>query len=167
MNKLSTLQAEVGEWAKRNFPEATSIQPLIGIAEECGELCHAHLKSMQEIRGSEAEHLAAKKDAIGDMMIFLMHYCSLAGYDGSEAVRRAIRTPPYPNPILELIAAVGFLTRCHFMDMRGMINSALKSLVEEMLAYCLTSQIDFEQTVLQTWAEVRRRDWRKNSKDGS
>jgi len=35
---LDQLQQEVQRWAMRNFPDATSMEPLMGLVEESGEL---------------------------------------------------------------------------------------------------------------------------------
>jgi NTP pyrophosphatase (non-canonical NTP hydrolase) len=78
---LSTLQAEVSVWGKRNFPKAKTYHPLLGVQEEAGELAHAHLKAEQGIRGTPEEHHEAKCDAIADILIFLAHYCELNKID--------------------------------------------------------------------------------------
>jgi NTP pyrophosphatase (non-canonical NTP hydrolase) len=78
---LDTLQKEVTEWANRNFPNTPPYRPLLGLVEEVGELSHAHLKMEQGIRGTAQEHKIAKEDAIGDILVYLCHYCSLNGLD--------------------------------------------------------------------------------------
>lgn len=77
MINLTDIQVEVSRWALYNFPYAKPHQPLLGAAEEIGELCHAHLKDEQGIRGTKEEHKKAKEDAIGDVIIYLAHYCAL------------------------------------------------------------------------------------------
>lgn len=72
---LFFLQSEVAAWSAKNFPNGQPYQPLLGVAEECGELCHAHLKAEQGIRGTPEEHLQAKQDAVGDIVIYLADYC--------------------------------------------------------------------------------------------
>lgn len=91
---LRELQEEQKVWVKHNFLEdgqdnyrpSISYQPLLGAVEEIGELCHAHLKQIQGIRGTKVEHLAAKVDAVGDTIIFLADYCSAEGIDLEDAV---------------------------------------------------------------------------------
>ena len=61
-------------------------RPLLGVCEEAGELCHAHLKAEQGIRGTQDEHLEAKKDAIGDIVIYLADYCSQQGIDLERSI---------------------------------------------------------------------------------
>ncbi len=73
MIELSEIQGEVYKWSCKNFPKNTSTEPLLGLVEEVGELCHAHLKRTQ---GSATFCRALQKDAVGDIMIYLMDYCS-------------------------------------------------------------------------------------------
>lgn len=81
MSEIRRIQAEQKEWSDRNFPTKAPYQPLIGMMEELGELSHAHLKQEQGIRGTYEEHQAAAKDAIGDIVIFMMDYCNQRGFD--------------------------------------------------------------------------------------
>lgn len=167
MSELTRLQAEVAEWALRNFPNATIHQPLIGVAEECGELCHAHLKAEQGIRGTPEEHLAAKKDAIGDMVIYLMHYCALAGIDWIEieaAQSGALLNTPLP---LNLISCVGLLAQGEDIDIHRkhkVINVAL--VVNAIDGYCRGNGIESLPVVREVWQSVRQRDWQANKQDG-
>lgn len=78
---LKPLQTELHTWRQRNFPAADSEQQLLGVVEEVGELSHAHLKAIQGIRGTSEEHEAAAKDAVGDIVIYLLGYCSYRGWD--------------------------------------------------------------------------------------
>lgn len=80
MVDLTELQYQIHEWRKRNFPGANSIQQLLGVTEEVGELSHAHLKAMQGIRGTPQQHQEAAMDAVGDILIYLMGYCSCLGW---------------------------------------------------------------------------------------
>ena len=86
---LKQLQDEVTIWTNHNFPNAESHQPLLGAFEEVGELAHAHLKEEQGIRGTLKEHTKAKIDAVGDIIIFLAHYCTLSCLDLNICVEMA------------------------------------------------------------------------------
>jgi len=77
---IKDIQNEQEEWARRNFPDRKSYQPLLGAMEELGELAHSHLKEEQGIRTSE-DHPENAKDAIGDIIIYLMDYCNQRGFD--------------------------------------------------------------------------------------
>jgi NTP pyrophosphatase (non-canonical NTP hydrolase) len=81
MFTLKHLQREVAVWSHYNFPKGQPHQPLLGAAEEIGELCHAHLKDEQGIRGTHEEHLAAKIDAVADVIIYLADYCARNSID--------------------------------------------------------------------------------------
>lgn len=86
MLSLFDLQRQQKEWADKNFPDRKDYQPLLGVTEEVGELCHAHLKSEQGIRGSLVEFKGKKVDAVGDIIIFLADYCNLNNIDMQNAL---------------------------------------------------------------------------------
>lgn len=83
--KLNELQEEVHQWSGSNFDQHDPINPLLGIVEEIGELCHAVLKRRQNIRMDE-DHDANERDAIGDIVVFLCDYCSMQGLSLSGCV---------------------------------------------------------------------------------
>ena len=78
---LDGLQVEQRKWVKHNFPNRTNYHPLLGVVEEVGELCHAHLKHEQGIRGFEDQYTFEQyaEDAIGDIIVFLADYCNANG----------------------------------------------------------------------------------------
>lgn len=84
--ELQMFQLAVGAWSRMNFPGNLPHHPLLGIGEESGELMHAHLKCEQGIRGTAAQHVAAKKDAVGDIIIYLADYCERNDIDLGFAV---------------------------------------------------------------------------------
>jgi len=79
--EVTQFQNEVRAWAEKNFgPKVgTGYRSLLGAMEELGELAHAHLKEEQRIRPMDYD--AAKRDAIGDILIYLAHYCCDQGFD--------------------------------------------------------------------------------------
>ena len=86
---LDDLQDEVAEWSRRNFPNNTPIEPLLGLMEELGELAHAHLKGQQGIRHTADEIEYKKRDALGDLIIQACDYASRGGFHLSDAVLEA------------------------------------------------------------------------------
>ncbi len=88
MSELREFQQEVNKWADRNFPTAKPHMPLLGLAEEVGELSHSHLKGEQGIRHTKVEIYKMKKDAVGDIMIFLANYCGLNNLDLQDCVEQ-------------------------------------------------------------------------------
>lgn len=81
------LQQQCKGWTDHNFPKAEPWQPLLGAAEEIGELCHAHLKESQGIR--QGNYRVAKEDAVGDTIVFLADYCNRNGLDLAQCVNTA------------------------------------------------------------------------------
>jgi NTP pyrophosphatase (non-canonical NTP hydrolase) len=104
---LQAFQADHKQWVDRNFPGQLPHQPLLGLAEEVGELSHAHLKSEQNIRGSEREHRDAAGDAIGDIVIYLASYCNTNGYDLAACVRTAWQEVSARDWVKNPVAGVG------------------------------------------------------------
>ena len=100
---LEILQQEVLAWARKNFNEQDPDHTLLGVTEECGELVtallasslvttaigklnHHRLKMQQGIRQDE-DHTAAEKDAVGDILIYLLNYCGERGISMEECLR--------------------------------------------------------------------------------
>ena len=100
MKTIREIQAEQRIWSDNNFgTDRPAYRALLGVAEELGELAdteaspdhiaalvgalgrlaHSHLKEEQRIRGEDAEHFENAKDAIGDIVIFLLDYCNCRG----------------------------------------------------------------------------------------
>lgn len=84
-------QKLVTDWSKKQFGphHQTGYRNLLGLSEEVGELCHAHLKGEQGIRHTPDQIIALKKDAIGDIVVFLSNYCDSQGFDIEECALNA------------------------------------------------------------------------------
>jgi NTP pyrophosphatase (non-canonical NTP hydrolase) len=88
---LKIVQEDVAAWADKNFGpdrpfnDAGGLHPLLGIMEEVGELCHARLKADQGIRIVDP---ADEMDAVGDILIYILHYCSRRGFDAAEVLQK-------------------------------------------------------------------------------
>lgn len=81
MKSLTELQAENREWALKNFgPDVQLWEPVMGAAEEVGELCHSILKMRQGIRVNE-DHRAKAIDAACDTIVYLMDFANRFGFD--------------------------------------------------------------------------------------
>jgi len=85
MLDLNRIQAEHKIWVDRNFPNAPDYHSLIGAMEELGELSHAWLKREQGIRGNQHDEEA--RDAIGDIFIYLLHFCTSNRWLISDIIR--------------------------------------------------------------------------------
>lgn len=82
---LRQLQEEVRIWTGHNFPNALPWEPLLGVQEEAGEIAHAFLKRHQQVRTGES-HFDKMVDAVGDLVIFLTHFCTLNGISLPAAI---------------------------------------------------------------------------------
>jgi NTP pyrophosphatase (non-canonical NTP hydrolase) len=87
--ELGKLQAEAKVWTDHNFPNAQPFEPLLGISEEVGELHHAWLKKFQGIRGTKSEHDSNMGDALGDIIIYMLHFANIEGFDLEFEVGKA------------------------------------------------------------------------------
>lgn len=99
MKDLEQIQREQHEWTTRVFGPQSPTLPLLGVVEEVGELCHAVLKREQGIRLDE-DHIAGERDALGDIVIYMLDYCNRRGYsllelvnDAWEIVRKRDKSP--------------------------------------------------------------------------
>lgn len=89
---LAELQARHAEWARKNFPDERPRDVFLGVVEEVGEWAHCVLKSHQGIRGTVAQHEAAERDAIGDVLQYMLHYCELRGWSLGAIAVEAMET---------------------------------------------------------------------------
>ena len=78
---LRNIQREARMWTDHNFPGTDANRKYLGVVEEVGEWAHARLKRMDGIRGTPEEHIAAEKDAMGDIIIFMLGYADYTGWD--------------------------------------------------------------------------------------
>lgn len=90
MKNLSEMQDLHEFWAKKNFPETTWEDALMGVVEEVGELHHHLLKQRQGIRGTYDYHEEGAKDSVADIVIYLMHVCTKRGWNFQEVVEETL-----------------------------------------------------------------------------
>ena len=177
---IGELQAAVGEWSAGNFGEQESkthrglvlgsINPLMGIGEEIGEL-------------AEGKTAADLRDAISDVVIYLCDYCY------REAVRldQIIgQDAPYEQEhnggdlLSGVVAAYGKLLRAtlkHHQGIRGMEDPVAYAIARRdavsRLYLALSNYawwvLDLPLIVVvnETWdAVVAKRDWKKDAEHG-
>lgn len=104
MSDLRMMQQEVSEWSTRNFGDQSWTNPYMGMVEELGELSHALLKQQQGIRGTSEEHEEAAKDAVGDLMIFMLDFCGKRGWDAEQILAdtwATVRLREWSSPLRE------------------------------------------------------------------
>lgn len=95
MIEMRGMQDEMFEWLKREFPMSLTLEAqTLGVAEETGEICQLILKKAQKIREAglmdEEGWKLGLEDGVGDIIIYLMNLCSLAGIDIEEAIESTV-----------------------------------------------------------------------------
>lgn len=83
---VARVQREQRPWVAHNFGERPGWMPVLGLAEEVGELAHAFLKREQGIRGTKEQHDADIRDAAADLVIFLCDVASAEGFDLDQVI---------------------------------------------------------------------------------
>lgn len=81
MSSFSELEMSVIRWAeaRRIIPNATPASQLLKLVSEVGELCDGEGKKRDDLC----------RDAVGDVLVCLINYCALKGYDLTECLAGA------------------------------------------------------------------------------
>ncbi len=169
---LRDLQEQQREWIRANLSdpatgaERPSWMPLLGLAEELGELAEA--KSDSEL-----------DDAMADIIIFGADYCSAVGWDIQELWDNRKRLSEYSGwsgtgP--RLVVCVGRIAHHHLKRSQGIRGSAehhdregqrwFAALLEDV-GFTIGGALRDERAeqavfdlVRRTWEQVRQRNWR-------
>jgi NTP pyrophosphatase (non-canonical NTP hydrolase) len=186
---LHQLQKEQVPWVKHNFGDRPLHQPLLGLIEELGELSGA-LHGLEGCIGDVDWSDASKDvvDAIADITVFLCDYASGIGasMSGLQIRCRAPRThivsplsleegrgwAEVHATVLLMLQHVGGIAHHHLKSEQGIRGTKgehyakkvefIKELLHELVTLSSMLEVDFIDTVEQVWAEVKRRDWKKN-----
>lgn len=158
---------ERNEWVAKNFPsyegEIPGRDSILGCFEELGELAHAHLKEKQGIRGTKEEHVAAGKDAIGDLIVYLLGVMEAAGCKPNpQYLPPEYRRPQdHEQALLRLGLSVGRLGG------PASPRPTIDRIVYYARAYCTLRYWDFDDIVQATWDHVKNRDWNAHREAGA
>lgn len=87
---LDKIQRTVIQWQRENFPQCQEWELALGVCEEAGELAQCILKLHRGMRGDEFDE-AHLKDAVGDVVIFLMGICEGRNWKLSEVIEETAR----------------------------------------------------------------------------
>jgi NTP pyrophosphatase (non-canonical NTP hydrolase) len=171
------LIAERDVWVNLNFPpypgEIPGNDSILGLIEENGELAHAHLKAKQGIRGTPEEHEAAMRDAIGDIVIYLLGVmsanCRPTAIQPTEVIGVSREDCIYG--IARQVGALSYYAYKHNLDgeMIGAPNweFSVNRILGHCQAFCFRRRWDFEEIVMSTWDHVSKRDWQKHRAEGA
>ncbi|TXH15163.1 MAG: hypothetical protein E6R03_07655 [Hyphomicrobiaceae bacterium] len=111
MSEIKEAQRHLWEWQNRELPlkvngltqdevdalpeqvrrELFESRLIRGATEEIGELCHASLKQAQGIRYLPEVAEEMKKDAVADIVIYLLNLCSLLDIDFEDVLLTVIK----------------------------------------------------------------------------
>ena len=165
MKTLTEIYKEHGIWEAKNFPDSTADDNILGIIEEIGELAHAILKQKQGIRTNE-NHTADIRDAVADIMIFLLGYVRKRKSDlvlGIEC-EEDIEPVNLMHYLSTLSVKAGFIAR----DREGRyLQGDLFSIIASLQQISAHFSFDFLENLNQVWEEVKQRDWSKNKETGT
>lgn len=155
--RIAEIQKEHAVWQARNFPNAQPWECILGILEELGELEDALY----------AHDTKGVRDAMGDIMIFTLGFCSLSGLDIETdcldrfwGVEVSARTP---------FSAAGKLAHAYLKQHQGIhtredhpriIRKSIVGIVNALDRYCRYIGPDLVGVLEETWAAVKQRDWR-------
>lgn len=183
MSLLRDIQKQVGHWSQNNFGtqlakygsfagvDLLELAPLMGLCEEVGEL-------------AEATTAADALDALGDVGIYLMDYCSRAGVDIVDVVATTGVDPKWymgPPAVNHISAAVAMLQRAHlkqaqgirgFDDLAVFVNAQHMAIAVLWVALNRCTELvelkDYTTDILQPVArKVLKRDWVERPNDAN
>lgn len=152
---------------------------MMGMWEESGELAHAYLKNAQNIRGDAAFHQAAAKDAVGDIMVYLVSYCTKMGLNLTEIIVEGdangdMQTFPHPawamhNGIFAIGGEFFKLMNLHVTNAPvEEIKVAIYRLCAALYVFAQSYvSLSCYECLFVAWDEVKKRDWKVNPWKGA
>lgn len=158
---FEVMQQEVGEWAQRNFGGQPAVNPLVGMIEE---LCEVEIASVEALRTELSKE-------IGDVMIYMAHFCHLRNWSLLEAWDGRF-LPDGCRRGMQLIHCILWLSKHYlkgYQNIRGGTNVHDAALKVSLSFICHTLEQYAESAGLvvldsigQRWETIKRRDWVKN-----
>jgi hypothetical protein len=173
---LDEVQPEYTAWRVHNFGVGHAHQPLLGLIEELGEL-HAASVRWQDPRATGA--LGEVRDAIGDVLVYMMDICRLQEWRLSAlwATRQqlpALFDMPYQDCWVFLMRSAAHNQLKGEQGIRGgllvhrarlldVLRTVLWTLEKFHDQHARITQGEHVLDVLrEVWARVSKRDWKAN-----
>lgn len=161
---------DVGRWAESQ-PWHPRHAPDYGVVEEIGELSHAVLKNLQGIRGFDNidKFRAAVLDALGDIMVFLSHWCYLRD---AHFIARPVVVPASMEMRDCIEAMMTGATRMLSLNRnQNLTPETCTTVATQITVACQYAARMFgwdllEDCLYPTWHRVRLRNFNKNAVDG-
>lgn len=150
------LQTEHREWSIKNFGEQEVEDFQLGLIEEVGELAHSVLKRKQGIRNTEGHDLLIR-DAVGDITLYLIGLAScldvsLNDYNRDYYIHEDMFTVKNISSRINHVLNSPLPTISYY-------ENSIYSVFYVLSGFSGKEGFDYEQTVKETWANVKKRDW--------
>ena len=188
--KFNDIQWKLWKWQEENFgPTSSSApprHPFLGMCEESGELVHSILKLSQGIRGTREEHIAHIKDAIGDIMVYLINffYRSDIGFVQSKDsyFRKFGEQKSHSKIQLEMLSWSIFKDVTHLglyfepaftedfrlpVQYHNSIKETVEILCDDLVYLCNLLGFTLYECIEEVWVNVlSKRNWKSNPVNG-
>lgn len=188
--KFNEIQSTLWKWQEENFGPTSSLapprHPFLGMCEEAGELVHSVLKLSQGIRGTREEHIAHIKDAIGDIMVYLINffYRSDIGFVQSKDsyFRRFSEQKSYSTIQLEMLAwsiykhisHIGLYFEPAFLENNNLpiqyqnsVKESAELMCDDLVYLCNLLGFTLYECIEDVWVNVlSKRNWKVNPTNG-
>lgn len=181
---LLDLQKELFRWQTYNFGEQKDRRMVLGICEEAGELCHAHLKLEQGIRGDQESLKAEAMDAVGDICIYAMNLLSnrqsqIPAIRPDEGMAKTTDLERIGDAVLSIVCCAARIETARKTvktsptpphptapKVTPPIVQHTNELFMMVNGLCSLVGWDLESIIRDTWREVGARDWKHFPKNG-
>jgi len=136
------------------------------MAEEIGEMAEANLNCDD----------AKERDAIGDTLVYLTHYCNFHMLDWMECKKYANCITSISSNLLDITVHLGKLAHAQLKgeqsirhtaeQIHSMKQVAVGNIVVLLEHHCQILGHNLLGCLQHAWNEVKHRDWVKNNKTG-
>lgn len=162
-----TLQQEQKPWVLKNFGDRPAWQPLLGIAEEMGELFQAFSKT--------TAHAPEVRDALADITIYMADFCTAMNFDLQKFYEDALEDDEFQ--LDSMAVYYGRLAHSFLKNAQGIrgtplehamaMETAIDGLLRHMIRTAKNRRWDLKELTQEVWeGVVRKRDWTANPQTG-
>lgn len=170
---LNELKRDVGEWSDENFgKEQPYTFPLLGVAEEYGELITSVLKQLQGIDDADKYKdrvgREAEMDAVGDIMVYLADVC--ARYPFTINIQSEYEQwdgDVQKDNVVDATLAIGTEIGTLFANEtknapEEQTRIGVAMLIHRLEEFCRHRDFTLDDCIEEAWGEVQHREWDSN-----
>jgi len=167
---------DIGEWSTENFGSQVISNPLLGMAEELGELATVINKEATE----EEFFIDEFNDAIGDHVIYLCDFIYRAGLPGCGLLEAKITTGNDLKFFLNVCSTSGEIAHLWLKKdqriregaydedvWRGLMEEKCAVHLGNLWALCHVRCCSLRSILAKTWKHVKQRNWKENKETGN